>query len=178
MADKEKIEFLLTEYEQTGEEYRTRHQLLHNSYYLLIIGLLIFAGSALSISGDPLKLGLLFSAGSVAAFILGMAIITHYVERNSAGTLRTRTGRAAEQLTNAEINHDFDIQRPLAIQRYVCGKNVTTDGSGNMVERESDYSAIWDVEIEPSAKALGQGVLGLSVLMALIGIGFLGTALW
>lgn len=177
MADKERIEVLLTEYEQTSEEYRTRHQLLHNSYYLLVIGVLLFAGSALSISGNPLKLGLLFLAGSIAAFILGMAIMTHYIERDSAGTLRTRTERAVEQLSNDNVDHGLDIQRPLAIQRYVGKRNVTTDASGNMVERESDYSAIREIEIEPSAKALGQEVLGLSILMCLIGGLLLCTAI-
>ncbi len=63
MTDEDQLSLILTEYEQAGEEYRTRHQLLHNSYYLFVIFPPVFGGAAINVLDDPLKLGLICLLG-------------------------------------------------------------------------------------------------------------------
>ncbi|WP_232688371.1 hypothetical protein [Halobacterium zhouii] len=111
----------------------------------------------------------------IASFVLGFAILTHYVERQSAGVLRTRAERAIENISNEGINHDLNIQRPISIQYYMVGQNAKMDESGEAALRDGNFSVIW-TSPDFSAKGLGQGVLFLSMAQALAGAYLLGNA--
>ncbi|NIB99978.1 hypothetical protein [Halobacterium sp. R2-5] len=172
--DDDRLELLLTEYEQSGEEYRVRHQSLQNSYYLFVIGLSAFGIAAINSLDSLVKLGLLFSLGSIASFVLGFAIITHFVERQSAGVLRTRAEQAIEEYTNPEVNHRLNIQRPLSIQYHMIGQKVYMDDSGHLAFRDRDFSILF-TRPDFSAKSLGQGIIVLSILQAIVGMFLLGS---
>jgi hypothetical protein len=173
MDDQDRLDILLTEYEQTGEEYRTRHRLLHNSYYLFIVSLLLFVPALISQRGNPRNMAYFLIVGSVAGFVLGFAILTHFVERHSAASLRTRTEQAIEERTNDEISFEHDIQRPISIQYHVVGNNADIDNSGNIDVKQNDLGTIWNCILslpDYSAKTLAQGILLLSTGQAIFGV--------
>jgi len=174
MMDDNQLELLLTEYEQAGEEYRARHQSLQNSYYLFVIGLSAFGAATINSIDSFVKLGLLFLVASLASFVLGFAIIAHFAERQSAGALRTRVERAIEDYTNENVDHDLDIQRPVSIQHHIIGQKAYLDDSGRLDVREGDFSLLFTAP-DFSAKTLGQIILCFSVILAILGVFFLGS---
>lgn len=176
MDGRDRLDALLTEYEQTGEEYRTRHRLLHNSYYLFVISLLLFAGALIPRLGKPIEMGALLLVGCLASFVLGFAILTHFVERRSAAVLRTRMEQEIEEIANDDIEFNREIQRPLSIQYHVIGQNVEMDDSQDIVVYEDDFEVILDLvwsRPDFSAKTLAQGILLLSLVQAIGGIAYL-----
>ncbi|UPV74035.1 hypothetical protein M0R89_16035 [Halorussus limi] len=112
-------DLLIAEYTQTGEEFRYRDKLLHNSYYLLIIATFAIVGIVLREfrTGNVVTIGISILVGGLGFSLIGAIILNHFIQRQSAEALRTRTEQYAEGIQNEPV------QRPLGIQYWVIGNN-------------------------------------------------------
>lgn len=98
LDDETRLEILLAEYQQAGEEVRLRDQLLHNSYYLMVFAFGVFAVGAIQLwSRNPVgAVLLLVIAGGVFLFL---AVVIHALSslRQSACSRRRRVEELVDQ---------------------------------------------------------------------------------
>lgn len=162
-------QLLHTEYEQAGEEYRYRDKLLHNSYYLLIVITALLAVPLLRYVGQDaqVKLGVVvFLAGSLYT-LLGLVILTHYVQRNSASSLRTRV----EQVADGTKEH---VPRPFAIQYRVIGQDTEMNDEHELNDAQPFFGRVLGVpDYLHSAETLAQVVLMVGFVLIVAGVGIL-----
>lgn len=161
-------DFLITEYEQAGEEFRYRDRLLHNSYYLLIVAVLAILTKIPNPSEDPFIFGVTLVIGGVVFSFLGILIWKHVNERNSAGALRNRAEQYAEG-----IRYD-SVKRPLSIQFWVIGNNTRMDQK-TMETRSfrDELKTLTTSEGFFSAKTIALIVFVLGLVQFLSGVCFL-----
>jgi hypothetical protein len=123
-------EELLTEYTEAGEEFRYRDRLLHNSYYLLIVGSIFLSGNLIQshTSGDAQFAIVQLLLGGLALIFIGAVILTHFIQRRSANAVRFR---AAAYIEGA---HEEFPERPLGIPYWVIGHNCRFDEREGLVK--------------------------------------------
>ncbi|MFC6737042.1 hypothetical protein [Halolamina salina] len=164
---------LHTEYEQAGEEYRYRDRLLHNSYYLLIVVTALLAGPLLQYIGQDgyLKLGVIVLLAGGLYTLLGLVMLTHYVQRNSASFLRTRVEQVADGTKER-------IPRPFAIQYRVIGQDTRMTDEHELDKARPFFSRVLGMpENLHSAETLAQAVLVVGFTLIVAGVAIL-TSTW
>lgn len=166
-------QLLHTEYEQAGEEYRYRDKLLHNSYYLLIVITAILAGSFLNYAGQDsiVKLGFITLLAGGLYTLLGLVILTHYVQRQSASALRTRLQGIADESIES-------IPRPFAVEYRVIGQDSEMNNEQELDDARPFFSRVLTLpDSLHSAEALAQVVLIVGFLLIVGGVGILTSGL-
>lgn len=166
-------QLLHTEYEQAGEEYRYRDRLLHNSYYLLIVVTALLVGPFLQYAeqGAHLKLGVIVLLAGGLYTLLGLVMLTHYVQRNSASSLRTRVEQVADGTKEC-------IPRPFAVQYRVIGQDTRMTDEHELDEARPFFSRLLSApEYLHSAETLAQVILVVSFTLIVAGVGIL-TSGW
>lgn len=133
--------WLIEEYKEANEEARYRDKLMHNSYYLIAIALVLLFGNIVSVtSGDfskiltnlPDLIFLLGSTGGMLLVFLAVIMDTYNEKRNRAETRR----RDLEEALNKRLAEE-DSEIPLfAIQQHV----ILDDVADYFDEGESDTS--------------------------------------
>lgn len=123
---------LLTEYQQINEEFRHRNQLIHNTFYLLIIAGGVFGGLSarfLSLSNLVLS-GLIVSFGGLTSSIIGHLFLKHFHDRSSAEVARMH----AEWIANKTKEKS---KRALSVNWGVGGGGVIHEGERVLTRRGS-----------------------------------------
>lgn len=94
---------LLSEYEQSGEEFRNYEKLLNQSYYLCAIVFTFFigAGANLLIEKSFQLIAILAFIATVVFSILGLAGKQYHKRRRSASILRAQIEEELNELTNS-----------------------------------------------------------------------------
>lgn len=127
-------QLLHTEYQEVNQELRHRNQLLHNTFYLLIIAAGVFLGLFLrfGIDGTLVTLGgLTIATGMVATFI-GHLFLKHFHERSSAEVVRMH----AEWIANKSQKK---AERALSLQWGVAGGGALFDEENNCIVRRGSH---------------------------------------
>ena len=157
---------LHTEYEQAGEEYRYRDRLLHNSYYLLIVVTALLAGPFLRYGGQGarLKLGVVVLLAGGLYTLLSLVMLTHYVQRSSASSLRTRVEQVADGTKER-------IPRPFAVQYRVIGQDTRMTDEHELDEARPFFSRVFSIpEYLHSAETLAQVILMGGFILIVTGV--------
>lgn len=102
-----------TEYIQAGEEARYRHNLMHNSYYLIIILNILAMGPVFGFMTEGKYL-----PSAIGAFIVGISILflstTIYANHSKRGAAWSRRSFIERKVTNHEF---YRLQRDTTVRR-------------------------------------------------------------
>ena len=125
LGNSQKIELLIAEYQQTGEEARSRDNLIHNSYYLMAFSLGVFAVGAINLfnKGNVIGVVLLLVIASAVFAFLSVMIYTFSTYRASAWSRR----RQLEEIVEKYEPGLFLIQRHVVNKRLPPGKDEPRD---------------------------------------------------
>lgn len=130
IEDDKEEETIFTEYAEAGEEFRYRDRLLHNSYYLLIVGSILLSGNIYRsyTSSNTYFVLIQLLLGGIGLMFIGAVILTHFIQRRSANALRFR---AAAYVEGA---HEEFPERPLGIPYWVVGNNCRFDSQDGLIK--------------------------------------------
>lgn len=158
---------LHTQYEEANQEYRHRNQLLHNTFYLLIIAIGVFLGLFFSsrISGNTRNLGLLMVVAGIVATLIGHLFLKHFHERKSAESVRMYI----EQLANGK---EEKAEKALLLRWGITGGGVHWDKENEyFVRRNSHIQFINEFPDYPlSAVTIGILLIYLGALLPIVGV--------
>lgn len=164
--DGTKHEALKKAYAEVGEEARYRHKLMHNSYYLSIIVLGIFGGTAVNqfYKGNFVGLGIVSLIASLAFAFIATIIYVNNRKRVAAWAHRY------EIETNLTQHDAWSVQQDVILGRR---EHVAGDEEGNPVFETQDKNRIDSLKAGniPYIMAFG------AFIWLIIGVGAIGFAL-
>lgn len=174
-GDSERIDLLIEAYEQVNEEARYRDKLMHNSYYLVVIALILTVGNLLPlITADNLRYPLKIMLGG-ASLLLGIAVLgvgvvmlTYNKKRVNAEGFR---GEIEQELNNHFQSSNYasgDLEEPFNINRRVLG-------SGEDSEIHSDLSdrVEWFFRTKLSVSKISLFLLCIGGSLGIVGLALL-----
>lgn len=118
----QRLELLLTEYQEAGEEARSRDRLIHNTFYLVIFAIGAFVITELNAitRGENLNIFIISVISFFVFSFLAIVIYTYSTYRASQWSRR----RAIEEEIHAHYEGVFLIQSDAVNKRLTPGKSA------------------------------------------------------
>jgi hypothetical protein len=164
----EQLKLLIAGFEQISEEVRYRDRLMHTSYYLVVIAMVIGVGSLLSLfTADSLRYppelvwgGILLLFGFASSGI-GIVMLVYNEKRNNASRFRADIARKLEPYFDSS-----DIASPFDINRQVVGGEARYTENLNQIDfRIYQLESIIKTKLKASYIAVGFLFVGAFIIM-------------